>query len=76
MNNTTRGEAVRAIMSRKYDNADEKLMEVYFNSHIREIERHIAGLEVNAKNTSTWSDCIFIKNIKRLRRHNGKSWQT
>lgn len=60
MNNTTRGEAVRAIMSRKYDNTDEKLMEVYFNSHIREIERHIAGLEVNAKNTKALEAIAYL----------------
>lgn len=60
MNNTTRGEAVRAIMSRKYDNTDEKLMEVYFNSYTREIERHIAGLEVNAKNTKALEAIAYL----------------
>lgn len=60
MNNTTRGEAVRAIMSRKYDNTDEKLIEVYFYSHKREIERHIAELGVSIKNTKALEAIAYL----------------
>lgn len=60
MNNTQRGEAVRAIMSRKYDNTDEKLVEVYFNSNVMEIERHIAGLEINEKNAKAVEAIAYL----------------